>query len=101
MIVERATYFAKNMQQAKLAEIVREQIDGNTAFTGAYRIYLADIGGPYNAVVIEWEHEDVPAMRAAWKAWRAKPGTPAAIEKSLEVGQAGGHTEIWQLFAKR
>ena len=78
MIVERATHFAKNVQQAKLAEIFREQIDGNTAFTGAYRIYLADIGGPYNAVVIEWEHEDVPAMRAACSTGRSEHSTSSA-----------------------
>jgi hypothetical protein len=101
MIVERATYFAKNGQQAKMAEMVQEQIDGNTAFTGAYRIYLADIGGPHNAVVVEWEHEDVPAMRAAWKAWGSKPETPEFIEKLREVSQGGGHTETWRLVAKR
>jgi len=101
MIVHRRTYRVKFGQGTQAAEWIKEQIEGNTFYTEAYRIYLPDIGGEDDVVVVEWEYEDVPAMRAAWEAWLAKPSTQEAAPKWSEMAAPGGHAEIWQLFAKR
>ena len=101
MIVDRRTFRVKFGQGVQAAEWIKEQIEGNTFYTEAYRIYLPDIGVEYDEVVVEWEYEDVPAMRAAWKAWWARPSTEEAVQKWNELAAPGGHTEIWQLFAKR
>ena len=101
MIADRRTFHVKPGGAREVAEMIKEQIEGNTAYTGSYRIYLPDIGGSYDTVVVEWEYEDVPAMRAAWEAWAAKPSTAAYAEKWHKTVERGGHAEIWQLMAKR
>ena len=101
MIVDRRTFHVKIGRAAEVADMIKEQIEGNTVYTGSYRIYLPDIGGSYDTVVGVWEYEDVPEMRAAREAWAAKPSTPEYMEKWHESVERGGHGEIWELVAKR
>ena len=101
MIVDRKAFHVKPGRAEEVADMMKKEIEGNTVYTGSYRIYVPDIGGPYDVVVVEWEYEDVPEMRAAWEAWRAKPGSPEYMEKWYEATERGGHGEVWQLVAKR
>jgi hypothetical protein len=100
MIVERRTFLVKQGCQATAIEMLKQEIEGNTAFTHSYRIYAPDIG-PYGVIVVEWEYEDLQEMRASWDAWFAKPGIPEFYEKWFELTERGGHREIWALAAQR
>jgi hypothetical protein len=100
MIVDRRTFRVKPGCEEAVVKMIKEAIEGNTIYNRSYRIYTPDIS-PYDVVVVEWEYEDVPEMRAAWEAWLAKPGTPEYMEKWLELTERGGGGEIWELAAQR
>ena len=99
MIVERRTFFVKPGHEAEVVDLIKAGIEGNTIYTGSYRIYLPDIG-PYGEVVVEWEYEDLQEMRAAWQAWEAKENA-AFWERWYALTERGGQGEIWKLAAER
>jgi hypothetical protein len=100
MIVERWTFPVKPQYQEAVVNILKEEIEGNTVFTGSYRIYTPHIG-PWDVVVVEWEYEDTQELEAVWDAWFAKSGTPEYFEKWYELTRPGGHREVWQLATQR
>ena len=83
-----------------MVDLVKAGIEANTIFTGAYRIYLSDIG-PDGVVAVEWEYEDLDEMQAAWEAWETNLATPEFWEEWDALTERGGEREVWQLVAKR
>ncbi len=100
MIVERRTLVVKTGKEQEVIELIKAGIEANTIFTGAYRIYLPDIG-PFNVVAVEWEHESLEKMQLAWETWRANIATPEFWEEWVALTEPGGRREVWQLAAQR
>jgi len=93
-------YNVKPGCEAAVVELLKEEIEGNTAYTHSYRIYTSYISS-YDVVVVEWEFEDLQEMRADWDAWFAKTDMTEFNEKWDELTERGGHGEIWELMAQR
>ena len=100
MIVERRTFPVKTTKEQEVVALVKATIEAITIFTGAYRIYVHDIG-PQEVVVVEWEHDNLEDLQAAWEAWMANLATPEFWEQWCAITERGGHKEIWELAAER
>ena len=100
MISDRRMYNVKPGCEAAVVELLKEEIEGNTAYTHSYRIYTSNISS-YDVVVVEWEFEDLQEMQADWDAWFAKTDMTEFNEKWDELTERGGHGEIWELVAMR
>jgi hypothetical protein len=100
MIVERTVFHVKAGCTPALVELLKQEIEGNTAYTRSYRI-LTPYVSPFDVVVVEREYEDMQEKRATWGGWSAKPETPEFWEKFYELAERGGHREIWGLAAQR
>ena len=100
MIVDRRTFLVKPGHEVEVVDLIKAGIEGITSYTGAYRIYMPDIG-PYGMVVVEWEHEDLQEMRAAYAAWEASPDIEQFWEQWHRLTERGGGEEIWKLAAQR
>jgi hypothetical protein len=100
MIVERRTFLVKTMREQEVVDLVKAGIEANTTFTGAYRIYVSDIG-PGDVVAVEWEYEDLEEMQAVWDAWETNLANQEFWEAWGALTERGGEREVWQLAAKR
>ena len=58
MISDRRMYNMKPGCEEAVVELLKEEIEGNTAYTHSYRIYTSYISS-YDVVVVEWEYEDL------------------------------------------
>ena len=93
MIVERMTVYSRTGQSAELVELLKAERKRNG---GSYRICSCQYG-PRNAIVVEWEAEDVAERQKAWADWNAQPEAAAFSEKWVELVESGGTSEIWKV----
>ena len=100
MIVERRTFVVKTTKEQEMVALIKQGIEANTIFTGAYRIYMSEIG-PHGVVVAEWEYDSLEEMQAAWDAWWANLATPEFLERWSALTEPGGERQVWQLAAQR
>ncbi len=83
-----------------MVELIKAGSEANTVDTGAYRIYVHEIG-PQNVVAVEWEYESLEAMQASWDAWETNLATPEFWELWDALTERGGDREVWRLAARR
>ena len=100
MIVDRRVYHVKLGCAEALVNLLKEAIEGYTAYTRSYRIYTPKISS-YDVVVVEWEFKDLQEMEAVWDAWNASPASSTFNEKVYEFIKEGGSGEVWNLVAHR
>ena len=103
MIVNRRTFNVKPGLMEEAVALLKAGFEAFPAYTGAYRIYAWSIlaAAPGDVMVVEFEYEDLEAYQRLWTEWAASPGAAAYFEKSGELFDRGGSSEIWELAASR
>ena len=94
MIVNRLRVTVKQGRMEELVELIKEWRK-----QGGYnvRLYQSHLG-TRDQIAYEFEFEDYAAYDKFWTEWYALPDTPAYLEKSNDMTNAGGTNELWWLI---
>ena len=94
MIVNRLTVTVKQGRMEEFAELLKERRK-----QGGYnvRLYQSHLG-TRDQIAYEFEFEDYAAYDKFFTEWYALPDTPAILEKSNDMTNAGGTNELWWLI---
>jgi hypothetical protein len=96
MIVQRSTWKVKVGCYDKFVELVRAEATKNRDPSYKTRIYTGNIG-PFDAVAVDFEFEDLAALEKFWTEWSTKPETAEFWKKWNELVEAGGGNEVWNV----
>ena len=96
MIVNRRTFNVKKGRIREAVELLKTPLDFLDSKPLTMRIYISNIG-TFDQVAFEQEFENLTEYEKSVSAFAAAPGTPALMEKWLDVTLEGGTNEIWIL----
>jgi hypothetical protein len=95
MIVQRITFQVKPDAEEKVVELLKQSRAAGEN-PDRMRIYTPSIA-PLNAVVAEFEFENLGEMDGFWTEWFAAPETATFMEAWNAVMGGGGSNEVWTL----
>jgi hypothetical protein len=99
MIVYQMIVTAKGGQTQELVDLVlaEDKAEIERGRSAPSRAYTANIGPPFNQVILEWEYVDLAEYERMWTEWAALPSTPAFMEKWRELAEPDFTSRIWSL----
>jgi hypothetical protein len=95
MVVQRITFQVRPDGEEKVVELLKQ---ARTAGENPdrMRIYTPSIA-PLNAIVAEFEFENLAELDEFWTEWFAAPATAAFLEAWNALMGGGGSNEVWTL----
>lgn len=99
MIVERRTFLAKQWQEHKLADLLKETMERfmeQRPSRGSYRVYTFYVA-PINTVVLEIEAESLQEWEEGWEYALSDPDILEYLKQTAELTEPGGTSELWHL----